>query len=80
MPQVVAARFAVPFYLRLPVGLLAGWEPETGVCAILNFRRLGDLSFAGVSSLVSEASLIDSYDQRPFEIPEHQILIDLLRS
>jgi hypothetical protein len=75
MSRVVAARFAVPFYLRLPLGLFAAWEPETGVCAILNFRRLGDLSFGGTSSLVSENSLIDSYEPRPFETPEHQILM-----
>src|SRR5882762_4851300 len=58
MTQVVAARLAVPFYLRLPAGFFVAWEPETGSCLVLNFRRIGELSFAGTSTLVSERSLI----------------------
>lgn len=73
--KIVASRFSIPFYLRLPTGFLLGWEPEAGVCAILPFRRLGEVSFSSACSLTSPAEVLDSYGSPIVETPEHEMLM-----
>lgn len=82
MRQLASVRFPVPFYLRLPLQVFLGWEAAAGTCGILNFRRLGGVSFssgwAPTESPVpfSPEDLIDSFEPPPHEMPdEHRCVV-----
>jgi|GEM_PF-6234201 len=72
---VLASRFDLPFYLRLPGGIILTWDPEDIAAAILPRQRLGQVSFSKTTSLVPEANLLDAPAAPPYETPAHRVLM-----
>ncbi len=64
---VVAARFDLPFYLRLPPNVFHSYDSEFGVCSILPMQRLGETSFGKKTCLLEKSYLLDGYCESPLQ-------------
>jgi hypothetical protein len=72
---VLASRFDLPFYLRLPGSVFLTWDPEDIAAAILPRQRLGQVSFSKTTNLVPEATLLDAPSPPAFDTPAHKVLM-----
>lgn len=58
--KVLASKFDLPFYLRLPSSAFFTWDPEFDVAAILPCQRIGEVSFSKSCVLIKPECLLDS--------------------
>jgi len=72
---ILASRFDLPFYLRLPSSVFLTWDPEDAVAALLPRQRLGQVSFSRTTGLVPETRLLDSPGPAPHTPPAHKVLM-----
>jgi hypothetical protein len=72
---VLASRFDLPFYLRLPSSVFLTWDPEEIAAGLLPRQRLGQVSFSKTTALVQEARLLDAPCQAPYQPPAHKVMM-----
>lgn len=72
---VLASRFDLPFYLRLPSSVFLTWDPEDVAAGLMPRQRLGEVSFSKITGLVPETRLLDSPAQAPYQPPARKVLM-----
>lgn len=72
---ILASRFDLPFYLRLPSKGFFTWDPECGVAAVYPRQRIGEESFSKSCKFVNAERLLDS-SCPPIDDPsQHKVLM-----
>ena len=71
---VLAVRFDLPFYLRLPTNGFFTWDPECATAAIYPRQNIGEVSFAKTSTLINPNQLLDS-PSPPIEGPINHTVV-----
>ena len=72
---ILASRFDLPFYLRLPSSIFLTWDPESSAAAVLPRQRLGHVAFSRTTDLVPESTLLDAPSPSPYSAPAHEVLM-----
>jgi len=70
--KVLACRFDLPFYLRLPSSAFTTWDPEYGVAAFYPVQRMGHVSFSKSCIFQGAEKLLDSISPNIQRPPEYK--------
>jgi len=73
--RILATRFDLPFYLRLPPSGFFTWDPEFTIAAILPCPNVGQVSFSKSTTLIDPAQLLNQTCAPRENTSDHKVLM-----